>query len=538
MALAMTDRPPGEKRLPPQDSILYRRWMTGFWLVLAALAAVIWLLRLVTMLDRGAYYQTTGFEEVTLHNLSRLRYGDPIYVDCFQYPYRASLFNWFFYCNYGLVVALFNPSEFALPAIARLVTVAWAVTGCVTTYRFLARNGPAPESNERWLIGSLAIVTWCGPFLGWWTLTARPDVPALVCQFLGLAIVIRDGARLTFPRVLLAGSLFFLAWSFKQNGVFIFAGTLLALLMRREWQNLVRLGSVFGFLVGLVLVAAEPAYYTNLFQALTLAPFELRQLEVILFWVRISWGPLLLVGLTVWLLVLQYPERRAVLQTRAGYFLGVILVETLCFNLLGVRRVGSSANYFFESWLIGMLLTGLLVRQAYASFEAFRFPAHRVGFLLFLAVLFAYSVLCTLPLFEPFDKPETAPIELMVRLPRAPFSPELLEEVRRCNLPMYCDDSFLARQALGTDAGELPIVDYTIYPDAVRAGKIRDGGIERRIRQQEFEHLWLYAEASPWEKVAKDSGYKLLKEEGLFKHYARPTPDIRIARLTGPMPNP
>lgn len=511
------------------DHSFLRRWLTGFWLILAVVAALIWIMRLAAVLDpdQGPYYVTTGSEDISVFNFSRMRYGDPVYVDCFEYPYRASLFNWCFYWLYGLVVAVVNPSELMLPLVLRLVTLAWALAGCVALVRFLRQPEPGADATlPIWTTVSLSLVTWFGLMMGWWTLTARADVPAVVCEFLGLVLVARGAGRLSLPRALAAGALFFLAWSFKQSAVFIFAGTMLALLLRREWSNVVRVAGVFVVLVAVVLLCAPRAYFINLFEAPALAPLVAEQLGEVLYWSVLSWLPLPFLGIAAFLLCLNGAERLALLKSRPGFLLAVVIVVTLTVNILATRRRGSSGNYLFESWVVGMALTGLIQEHAVRTEKTFAANAGRLLFFGFSALLSAFALLCLVPLFTPLHKPDTQPVDLMVYLPHQPYSERLLNDVRTSPRPILSDDPGLVRVALGAESGDIPVVDYTIFWDARAAGKLSRPDVIDRIAKHEYAHVWVlrsnFPDALSWETEARKAGYVEVKVEGDFRQYRRP----------------
>jgi hypothetical protein len=503
------------------NNVFFRRWLAGFWLILAVLAGLVWTMRIEAMIRQGPYYQTTGFEEISIFNISRMRQGDPVYVACFDYPYRASLFNWLFYRLYGTVAVLLGPSEADLPAVLRSVTLAWTVVGMVALW-FLLNSGRTDRNQplDRWAGAGLITATWLGPMIGWWSLTVRPDVPAVVCALVGLVLVLRGGERLSLGRALAAGVLFFLAWSFKQTSVGILAGTLLALMIQRDWRGLVVSAGTVAVGVAVVLLLADRAYYVNLLEAPALAPLEFRQLGVILFWFLITWGPLLLVGPIVWL-ALPAAERRTVMRSRPIFRLTVVLGVTLVLNLAAARRPGSSCNYFFETWLVGMGLTGLILREAANLQEPFASPRHRLLVVGGTGHILAFAGLCLLPLFQPLDKEEGSPLDFMVRLPRAPFTAELLEAVQTSPRPIFCDDSFLVRQALGSESGDVPVIDHTVYWDARRAGKLSRPDVVERIKAREYANLWLYARNSEWEQFVRQAGYIPANENGVFRQWSR-----------------
>jgi hypothetical protein len=522
------------------DNSFLRRWLAGFWLSLAGLAAVIWLMRLAAVLDpeQGPYYVTTGFEDISVFNFSRMRYGDPVYVDCFEYPYRMSLFNWLFYWLYGRLVAAVNPSEVMLPTVLRLVTLAWALLGCAAMVRFLHKSGPeAAPALPLWANLGLAIVTWFGPTIGWWSLTVRPDVPAVACAYLGLLLVLRSGGRLSSLQELGAGFLFFLAWSFKQSEVFVFAGTMLALLCRRQWGSFCWIGATFAVFVAVVLVNAPPAYFTNLL-APGVTPVTGEFAGVVLEWCLRSWMPLLLVGLVVFLLGLDRSERQALWQSHAGFFLSVVGAVALIGNLILVRRPGASGNYLFETWVVGMTLTGLIQQHAAATLKTFATPARQPLFVAATGIVLVWSVFCMLALFEPLDKPDTAAVELMLRLPHEPYSESLLDEVRTSPRPMLIDDPGLVRLALGKESDDVPVVDHTIYWDARTAGKLSHPDINAKIAAHEYVNIWLYRHNSWWEPEVKKAGYVVFKEDGAFRQYRRPITLAALPRkaASGSMP--
>ena len=507
------------------DTTLLRRWLCVFWLLLAAIALTIFVFRIDAVVRQGPYYVTTGFEDISIYSISRIRHGDPVYVDCFTYPYRASLFNWLFYQVYGGAARLLDPSENLLPLTLRLVTLTFALGGFAALLGFLQTgesDGLSP--SVRLLLTCYAVVVWFSPFVGWWSITARPDIPAMTCELLGVLLVVRGGARLSWPAAILAGVLFFCAWSFKQSAIGLFAGSMLALALRREWANLLRVSLTTALLTGVVLAIAlpQPAYVANLFAAPALAPMDNGQLGVILFGCTLAWGPLLLVGPALVLLGQSSAERKALFSERSVGMLGVVTATVLVLNVLAARRPGCSGNYFFETWLAGMTLGGLIQRRLLTEGITFAKAADRLLFLAFTGLLLAFSMLSVIPVFDPLHKPDTQIVELMLRLPRPPYSEEMLAAMRASPKPLFCDDPLLALQALGVDAGDVPAIDHTIYWDAGRAGKLSQPDILKRIEARQYENIWLYIRRTEWEPFVRKAGYVLTWEDGDYRQFTKP----------------
>jgi hypothetical protein len=213
--------------------------------------------------------------------------------------------------------------------------------------------------------------------------------------------------------------------------------------------------------------------------------------------------------------------RQELWHDRRVIFLVVVFAVALTLNVVAARRPGGSQNYFFESWLIGMALTGLICNHAVRDAEGFASPIARMLPAFIAVLLLGFTVQWTLPIFQPLDKPDTAPVEIMLRLPRLPYSPELLEAIRESSKPILCDDTFLLRQALGADTAGLPVVDHTIYWDAKRAGRLSEPDVGQRIQQREYANIWLYVRGSEWEEAVTKAGYVPVWEDGTYRQYRR-----------------
>jgi hypothetical protein len=428
------------------------------------------------------------------------------------------VFNWLFYQCYGSLARMLQPSEENLPTLLRLVSLAWALCGGLVTFLFLKTYRPTlsvPSRLRTVIAAGVALVAWLGPNVGWWALTARPDVAAVCCEALGLLIMLQDGPRWPRFRALLAAGLFFAGWSFKQSAVGLFIGTAFGLALRREWANILVLVAGFGTLAGMVLLLSGESYFSNVFLAPALAPWVPNMVvQNVGLWVY-YWGFVLLILPAVLFLCYQPTDRRRLLRTRAVFIVLMALIVSLATSLLASGRFGAWSNYYFEPWIAGMLLTGMVFLHAAGEFQAFESRLDRrllVGWATAIALLaVAYTVCAFWPPFT-WDG---------VRMVREPYRADELDAVRRSARPLFCDDPRLLRLALGAEARDIPVIDYTLYGDAVKSGRVQDGGVTARIADRWYATLWLRPGKSPWEPVAVQAGYRLEVDGGVRK-YARP----------------
>jgi hypothetical protein len=501
------------------DKRYFLRWATCFWSVLALLAVLICGARVWSVVHDGPDAgEITGYEEISIFNISRVRYGAPPYGNCFAYPYQVSVFNWLFYSWYGSIAAWAQPSERTLPTLLRLVSLGWALAGCLAMFLYLKRYAGSlkvPSRTGLILAAGVSVVAWLGPNIGWWALNVRPDVAALCCETLGLLVILRQGSRWPQGHALLAAVLFFFGWSFKQSAVGFFLGVLLALILRREWTCVLLLLVGFSGLVGLVLLVSGQIYYENVFISPALAPWVQQMvLQNAGLWIYF-WGFVLLILPAVLLLCYQPGDRWRLLRTGPLLIVLGVLITSFATSALASGRFGAWSNYYFEPWIAGMLLTGLVFQHAAAEFQAFAFRLDRRAFAWCATAILLLATAYTLCAFEPpfaWDG---------VRLIPDPYPASNLEAVQRSAWPLFCDDPRLLRLALGAESRDIPVIDCTLYGDALKSGHIRDGGLAARIENRWFATLWLHPGKSPWEEVAIQAGY-CLAMDGALRKYVRP----------------
>src|SRR5262249_33094381 len=131
----------------------------------------------------GAYVFTSGAEAESLFPVWKWIHAEKVFADPFQSPFAVSYYNWLFYFTYGSftsgICKLLGLSDIALPPVTRLLTILFTLALAPLVYALLA-----PLNLTRRLAGS-AIVTF-NPLIGFWSVTTRPDIPALVCELAGL----------------------------------------------------------------------------------------------------------------------------------------------------------------------------------------------------------------------------------------------------------------------------------------------------------------------------------------------------------------
>lgn len=344
------------------------------WLGAAAIAALILCLVVQIIRVRATWIAqhtapglavTSGCEEAGWFTIWKAAQGLPVFADTASPPYAAAYFNWMFY---HLTSALLpaSPSGAAIIQTSRAIALASAVLGAIVfgvwAWQLYHRRSLGWQVWAA-VMGALAFL---GPLIGWWSLTARPDITALLAEAAAILVVITFRHRAPIVTTVAAALLFYAAWSFKPNFVCGIASFGAFLLIRRAWGEAARFTAITLGLWGVTLLVGGCPYVEGLKDTLSSNEFYLALgLDNARY---ATTGCLHLVALipALWRLrpigkASEPPGRK----TEDALVLGLIgLVITLVGAFIMSSKVGASRNYYFSSAMFATiaLLAAMLRR--------------------------------------------------------------------------------------------------------------------------------------------------------------------------------
>jgi hypothetical protein len=190
-------------------------------------------------------------------------------------------YNYGFYLFYGVAAKLVNVSDDQFSTFVRILTFGCAVVGCAVMALWIQRAFLLLRNFG--VVGiilaiAVSINVWFGPFVGWWCLSARPDITMASIELAGFAISLIAMKRKNIFLFICSAATFALAWSFKQSAVFVFGGVLIVVLLFREWRFFIVGGLTFMSFVAIIFVLAGPFYVQHVFQLLGVIGYSLSSL--------------------------------------------------------------------------------------------------------------------------------------------------------------------------------------------------------------------------------------------------------------------
>lgn len=325
---------------------VYNKFLSTLIIFSAVLNLTVLFTRINSVVQDGRLGETSGMECIALNGIYNVRRGFPCYHDLNQ---NASMpvYNYGFYTFYGLTARLANVKDDQFITFVRLVTLGFAVGICAAMTFWVQRT--IPKWRNSGIMGvilavSVSVSICFGPFVGWWCLSARPDIPMAIGELVGLAIAAIALKRRNLFLFICSAGIFALAWSFKQNAVFVFSGVLLLTLLLRQWR-LFLLGSLtFISFVALIFALAGPFYVQHVFQALSVFSYSLTSVirEV---------QPAFLTGFYVFLPSIWVAGLLLLRGRNEWSFLLPWFLSGLG-SVLSLAAEGSSRNYLFTFYFI------------------------------------------------------------------------------------------------------------------------------------------------------------------------------------------
>ena len=281
---------------------------------------------------------TSGLEEEVLYALWKWIHHIPVYQNAFAPPFAQSYYNWLFYVVYGQAVGsslrLFGLSDESLPLLARLVTLGLTVVAMAVVARMIAVKRPGGHA----ILFSLVILL--TPLNGFWVLTARPDMAALLFELAGLGAILLSGKKQWPGLFWLSISAFYCAWAFKQTNVAGWLAACIYLFWIGRPSRALILFAVPAFLFGVTLASGGPDFRYAMLQA-NFHPGYSPVQSVQLFGRALLKAPLFGAGLLVVLHALIVERRKDLLVIAAGVALFI--------GLLTAGKELASDNYFIPA---------------------------------------------------------------------------------------------------------------------------------------------------------------------------------------------
>jgi len=221
---------------------------------------------------------TRGGEFETVYSIWLYVQGLTVYRDPGKIPFIASFYNWMFYVSYGEIVRFFlwvlSLEDAWLPTITRLTTLGGCVIGTVVSSQIYIKHSCITDRPFVLIAGSFSVLTFLGPLVGFHGISTTSDIWAMVITIVGISYFMTNYPKFPLRSTLVTCLFSYLAWSFKQNFLYLPATVGFYLLFRKDWMNAALLAVVPIIAFGITMVIGGPDYRHILAFTDTARPFS------------------------------------------------------------------------------------------------------------------------------------------------------------------------------------------------------------------------------------------------------------------------
>jgi hypothetical protein len=286
-----------------------------------------------------------------------------LYSDWHSFPYTSTPYGPFFYLSLQLVAHFVGTEADKIRHGYRILDLSCFLLLPCLVFSLLRQLRCTPALA---VLASLASIS--ASFFFPWTITARPDIPALLLSILAVWILCRHDEPQP-AHLILAGVACAAAILFKQSSVAAPLAISLLLFVRRRFKDLFIFGvsaAMFGSAaLGYYIARGEPVLLQNLL--LGKSPIDLRSsINLISSFLSTGFGLVVIVlGCAGFWIAVSSADWRL-------KFLGYYFFFSTLIGFTTFLHVGAGCNYLFETWVAA----ALLLPTAFARLESLWNAAH------------------------------------------------------------------------------------------------------------------------------------------------------------------
>jgi hypothetical protein len=309
---------------------------------------------------------TTGDEFSQFYAIWRQIQGLPVYTDRFSPPYYFAIYNWLFYESYGaftgIVLDILSLEDAWVPTVARFFSLISMALGIAASYVVFKQAADARNGAAIALCGAFAVFTIAGPLVGYWNITVRSDLWSRTFEVIGIALFLTHYEKKRWIAVITLILCSYLAWAFKQSGVFSAGAVGLFLLLRRDWWPMLTIGAILPAMWAVTFYIGTPQYVENILLTDYPISFTIDRLIRNLLNFTYKSGPILFFLTALFVLLLR--SRIKFEEMWKNNYCLVGLTGTFVSALITIpssAQTGGAENYFFvlsffmTLWVISVL---------------------------------------------------------------------------------------------------------------------------------------------------------------------------------------
>ena len=254
-------------------------------------------------------------------------------------------YNWLWYIANSYLVALFENifslSDEYFANLVRVNNLIFSIVSLVILYLIFLKQKISRKIN---FIFCFFIIF--GPLIGFWSMSAKPDMAYLVFEIFAIYLIIKNINKLNLKNVLFITFVLYLSWSMKQTSIITSIAFFIYLILKK---NKIIFFYCFSFLTLIIVtfIVGGETYISNLLWLNAKTNFSLLHFFKLFISSILKILPLFVLSL----LILISLKKEKKIRIKNNNILLFLIIGIICstINIILSYHVGSAPNYYFIS---------------------------------------------------------------------------------------------------------------------------------------------------------------------------------------------
>ena len=332
---------------------------------------------------------TSGLEEEVLLSIWESMNNNNIFTDHTQFPYRRAMYNWLFYDYYSYILdkilKLSNITEMWIPTICRLITFLCTPILFLYTLKLLKML-----SKDKILVFGIAIMITYGPLTGYWVITTRPDIYALLFEIAAIYIFFKYIDNINYFKLFIISIILYLAWSFKQTNITTLLSIFTYFIVKKDIKHII----FMFFMMSIMILMTFYILGIEYLQSVTFYNYYVHRSvsHVFLYFFKfiIKTMPINILVLFCIFKYIQNKKTNILINlSNQMYFAIIGILYSIVILLSTVTHIGSADNYYFVFTVYLSIFTLILYSSVDCKHKKISSIFNFTGwFLAFISILF------------------------------------------------------------------------------------------------------------------------------------------------------
>ena len=277
-------------------------------------------------------------------------------------------YNWLWYISNSQLVALFENifslSDKYFANLVRVNNLIFSIISFIILFLIFLKQKISHKIN---FIFCFFIIF--GPLVGFWSISAKPDMAYLMFEIFAIYLVINNINKLNYKNILFITLVLYLSWSMKQTSIITSISLFIYLILKKDRIIFFYCFSFLTLIIITFSIGGEN-YINNLLWLDAKTNFSLLHFFKLFFSSILKILPIFILAILI--LIKLNNEKKLATKNDNLFLFTIIGIACSMLNILLSYHIGSAPNYYFITSVYLLIFVMLKFKQIYSFNSKFK----------------------------------------------------------------------------------------------------------------------------------------------------------------------